>query len=269
MAGGVSACGVSDTDAANKWSCVTMQHGGPLSCDPSGSASSDTLRVTASAEQLSIASVPPSPAAPRTANGPESAGAVLDALKQAPPAATRRHPPQRAATRQRRPPAHGATHVAPRKRARGSAEEARRPRDSAVSRDKQEGSKRAASAHGRPSSAGGDAPRGAHVDGSELVEASTAAQVPDHRHRLPGATRARVHHVELRRAIVDTQRFAPPAQGPVFTRVRLLRIDYFIDRSRRSSHVFTTDYSQKARVHLVHLGEAARLERAHVLHERV
>ena len=64
-----------------------------------------------------------------------------------------------ASTEQRRPPAHGTTHVAPRKRARGSAEEARRPRDSAVSRDKQEGSKRAASAHGRPSSAGGDAPR--------------------------------------------------------------------------------------------------------------
>lgn len=95
VAGGVSACGVSDTDAANKWSCVTMQHGGPLSCDPSGSASSDTLRVTASAEQLSIASVPPSPAAPRTANGPESAGAVLDALKQALHKADQRYAEQR------------------------------------------------------------------------------------------------------------------------------------------------------------------------------
>ena len=91
--GGVSGGGVSDPDAANKWSCVTMQHGGPPSCGPSGSATSDTLRSTPSAEHLSIASVPPSPAAPRPANDPESAGAVLDALKQAQPAATRRNPP--------------------------------------------------------------------------------------------------------------------------------------------------------------------------------
>lgn len=95
--GGVSGGGVSDADAANKWSCVTMQHGGPPSCGPSAAASSDTLRATASAEHehLSIASVPPSPAAPRTANDPESAGAVLDALKQALHKADQRYAEQR------------------------------------------------------------------------------------------------------------------------------------------------------------------------------
>ena len=101
--GGVSGGGVSDPDAANKWSCVTMQHGGPPSCGPSGSATSDALRATASAEHLSIASVPPSPAAPRSANDPESTGAVLDALKQAQPAATRRNPPSQPATAARPP----------------------------------------------------------------------------------------------------------------------------------------------------------------------
>ena len=106
--GGVSGGGVSDPDAANKWSCVTMQHGGPPSCGPSGSATSDALRATASAEHLSIASVPPSPAAPRTANDPESSGAALDALKQAQPAATRRSLPRPAAARTPRCPPPGA-----------------------------------------------------------------------------------------------------------------------------------------------------------------
>ena len=74
--------GVFDLDAANnnnKWSCVT-------SCGPSGAASSSFdagLLATTSDEHLSIASVPPSPAVPRPANDPESAAAVLDALKQA------------------------------------------------------------------------------------------------------------------------------------------------------------------------------------------
>jgi len=74
-AGSLLGGGVSDPDAANKWSCVT-------SCGPSGTVPSNSPHATASAEHLSIASVPPSPAVLRPTNEPESADAVRDALKQ-------------------------------------------------------------------------------------------------------------------------------------------------------------------------------------------